>query len=735
MAVGSAPVNRLDQARRFLAGTVLPGAIGSLAVVAVPVSLALLAFAPLGVQAPQPALAAAAGSAALGSLVYAWLSRAALPAGGPSSATTLVLAALIAQLCADPLVLDGSAEGPKRVVAACSAAVALSGGLQVLIARAGLARLARMVPRPVLGGFMNGVALLILLGQLPLLLGVAPGMPLSRLAALAQPLALVFGLGTLALIVALERWRPRWPALLVVLATGTALHLLVSTLWPQAAIGERVGLWRPPWPDLAALLQWAPALGLDRLAPHTTAVLTTAAVIALVGALESLLGLLALDEQLQSRHDPRHELQALGWSNVAGGLLGALPLVFLRARALAVMRAGASSRLAAGAGAVAMALLFYAATPVLGALPLPVLGGIMVAIAISLVDRWTTDMLRRWWRGEGSADLRTGLLVMAAVCAVTLWQGFAAGVALGLLLSMLVLIVRMNRSLLRSEGTAARRPSRRLYPAAVEAELARLRASILVWELEGALFFGNADRLLARAETWPPAARVLVLDLHRVSSVDETGASALAKLSELLRRRQVKLLLSGIEPGSTIEHALDAYGVAAPRQPDIDRATEAAETHVLGKIAHITMVGVPLEGSDLLRGLDAAQKAVVSALMTPRRLAPDEVLFRQGDAADGLYVVSKGSVSLIGSDGQHSQRYLSVSPGMMLGETAMLDGGGRSADAVADTAGMLHHLATDALQQLERSHPEIALQLHRNMAVYLSGRLRSASAAWWSEVH
>ena len=117
------------------------------------------------------------------------------------------------------------------------------------------------------------------------------------------------------------------------------------------------------------------------------------------------------------------------------------------------------------------------------------------------------------------------------------------------------------------------------------------------------------------------------------------------------------------------------------------------------------------------------------------RLLPGEPLFRQGDASNGLYVLALGSVSLIGHDGARTQRFLSVSPGMMLGETAMLDGGGRSADAVADTLAMLHHLDTDALQALQATDPVIAARLHRNIAVHLSVRLRAASAAWWASQH
>jgi SulP family sulfate permease len=69
---------------------------------------------------------------------------------------------------------------------------------------------------------------------------------------------------------------------------------------------------------------------------------------------------------------------------------------------------------------------------------------------------------------------------------------------------------------------------------------------------------------------------------------------------------------------------------------------------------------------------------------------------------------------------------------MMLGETAMLDGGGRTADAVADTFAVLHHLSQRDLQVLEREQPALASRLHANIAVHLSTRLRAASSAWWA---
>lgn len=737
MSVSSPAVSPSSNLRRSWAGA-LGGIAGSLSVLAVPLSLGLLAFSALGTMAAPVGLLATFVTATVGGVVYALAGRARVPASGASSATALVLAALVLSLLADPrLASEGHADLP-RVLAFCALAVALSGLLQMALALAGLARLARLVPRPVLAGFMNGVSLLILVGQLPLLLGVQPGGAVdgaALAAAMDQPGALLLGLGTVAFILVLQRRRSRWPAALIALALGTLLAASWPAQGPGLALGPLVGPLPMHWPDAHVLAPLQQAAAWPLLADHAGAVLATAIVLALIGGLESLLSLLALDEQLDARHDPRHELLAMGLCNLVCGLLGGLPAVVLRARAAAMVQAGGQGRVAAVAGALAFGAVYMLGAPLLATLPLAVLGGIMVTVAIGLVDRWSARLLWHGWRGGDSAELRSGLTVMLLVCGMTLWLGFAAGVALGMLLSMAIFVARMNRSLLRSRLTAAQRPSRRIYPATVEALLQPQRRAIEVWELEGALFFGNADRLVGLAESLDAGVRALVLDLRRVGSIDETAAAAIARLSRTLARRPVLVLLAGLAPGAAPERALLAHGITLPRLPDADRATEVAEQQVLGPAVETTLAARPLEDSDLLRGLDAAEAGTVRAAMAELRLFAGQPLFRQGDPADGLYVLTLGSVSVIGHDGASTQRYLSLSPGMMVGETAMLDGGGRSADAVADGFTVLHHLGSEALQRLQADHPAIAARLHRNIAVHLSRRLRAASIAWWSSQH
>jgi MFS superfamily sulfate permease-like transporter len=712
------------------------GAVVSLAIV---LTMGMMALAPLGAQAASVGVPAAFASVIFSAGLFAAFSCSLLAAGGPSSATALITATLVAQV-----VLEGADSGAGAsvlaVVVTLAAAVALMGLLQLIMALLHLGQLARFVPQPVLAGFMNGVALLILLAQVPALLSLAPTLWRAQgLGALpgAQGGSLALGLGTTAAVWLLARRAPRLPAALLGMLAGLAMFHAARWAAPTWALGGTLGPVAPPHtlPGLLTIFG-QPTAAWGALQQHAPAVMLTAILLALVGTLESMLNFRATDQQFGGRHDETRDLLAMGLSNLVGGLLGALPMVQVRARACAILQAGGRGRSAGLGAAATSALMIGVGGDAIAQLPQAVLAGVMVTVAIALVDPVSWRMLRLG--GSGGPAVRTSLLTVALVCVLTVWQGAAAGVAAGVLLSMVVFVRGLNRSLLRARGDAAACPSRRIYPAAAERLLQEQRRRIVILELEGALFFGSAERVATEAEGLDGERRFLILDLRRVGAIDESGATVLRQLQARLQGRGVGLLLAGVGPASAQRQQLLPYLDEAPTAQhghwftDTDHAVEFAEQQLLaagGAGQEALGEGVPVAQSCLLAGLTQDQQRAVARHMQVQRLRAGERLFSEGDAALGVYVLAQGSISVVSASGQ---RYTSFSPGTIVGELAMLDGQGRSASAVADRDCEVHLLTREALEALAASDPLVCVRLYRNIAVHLAQRLRVASNAWRS---
>lgn len=725
-----------------LPGDVMAGGVNALTALVAVLSLGIVAAGSLGPDAVQMGMKAALVAVIAGGLVYALSGTTKSPAGTPSSATTVIFAALAAQVGSDPQLDLSSERGLISLAAVLGSAVMLMGLLQIGFGLAGLGRLARFVPQPVLAGFMSGIVLLILVTQVRPLLGLPPTSDLTDPATLwkIHPLALLIGVVSAATAWLLGPKQRAMPAPLLGLAIGVGLYAVLSSLMPDARFGDMVGTLPQGWVMPDALLPLAGSATRGLWQRHGSEVVLTAAMLAFIGSLESIFSAIAVDQMTDGRHDSRRELIALGAANMTSGLCGGMPLSLARGRAVQLIDMGAAGRRPVVVAALAFALMYAACGSLLALLPKAPLAGIMVMIAVSLSDRWTRQLLRQWRAGERSPEVRLSLAVVAVVCAMTVAGGFVAGLATGVLMSMLVFMRSVNRSLLRERFSADQRPSRRIYRSEQEALLRDARRRVMVFELEGALFFGSATRLTSECETLARECRCLVLDLRRVSTIDESGAMALQQLSTQLRQRGVTMLLAGVVAGNRHGQRLRDFGCFRnlpgddPRSDwweDADHATEAAE-HLLLADAGMTesQSGVPLAETALLKGLSPEQCAQVQAVLREQRLVAGDLLFHQGDPGDGLYVLTEGLISIVAAGLSERQRFVTFPPGMMFGETAMLDGSGRTAAAVADRASVVHALDKTAFEILSATHPKLGQRLALNIAVHLAERLRGASTAW-----
>jgi MFS superfamily sulfate permease-like transporter/CRP-like cAMP-binding protein len=731
------PGRRARQAS--LLGELRGGVTAAVVSLGILLPLGLLSFAALGMEGVGIGVRAAFATAIFGGLVTIVVGGARIPGSNPKTSTSLIFAGFVVSLVADPQLYGAGGNGLGTLLLLTSLCVGLAGLLQVGYGLLRLGSLVKFVPLPVVAGFMDGVAILIAVSQARPLLGL-PGtrwsMDLGDTLHHVQGGALAIGLGTVALAWFVARRWPRAPWALVGLVGGAAAHFVARQVFPEAGLGPLLGASAAGLPQPTALLPLVdglPAVALD----HVPQLLTTAVVISIIGSLDGLLSAVAVDTAMNTRHDANRMLLGQGLGNLASAVFGGVPVVYSTAVPIATHRAGGNGSGTGWVSVVLLLLILVLGGGALALIPVPVSAGVMLVVALGLFDQWSRVVWRQLRTGSRDRDALWSLTVVITVGAITILFGFVASIAVGVLLSMALFIVTMNRSLVRSTATGATRASRRVYYPDQASLLREHGHRIKVLELEGAVFFGTAEKLSRQVEALATDARFVILDLRRVTTIDASGAMALEGLARRLASTGVALLLAGIVAGDRHAKALRGAGAFLAETDhqwfaDADHALEFAERQLLDEAgARPPEAELPLDGLPLMQGLDAAQQAVLASVLERVALSAGEVLFRAGEPGDRVYVLAQGSISILSGtpeDRKSVRRLASFTPGVIFGETAMLDGGGRTATARADQPSVAYVLTRERLDEIRRTNPALASQVLLNLARQLSARLRNAAA-------
>ena len=465
-------------------------------------------------------------------LAYALLGPSRIMVLGPDSTLAAVIASLILPLAA------GSVE---RAVTLAGALALLSGAFLLLIGFARLGVMADLFSKPIRLGFFNAIALTVIIGQMPKLLGFsapADG-PLERLSVMAhgiaagkaQPVALAIGLASLAVIVALKRWRPRWPGVLVAVAGATVVsavldlsqtaHLAVLGPLPQGM----------PAPSLPLL-----ALSLDDL----RALVPGAAIIALLSFADTSVLSRALAARSHARVNPNQEMLALGVANLAAGLFQGFPISSSASRTPVAEAAGARSQVTSLVGAAVIVLLLVAAPRLLAAMPSAVLGAVVISACLSFADWPSMIALLR----QRPVEFVLAVVSFLGVAFFGVIEGIV--VAIGLSLGVLVwnawhpyctVLVRVDGR--KGYHDASRHPEGRHVPGLV----------IFRWDAQ--LFFANADLFredaLEALRAAPDAPSWLLIAADALNDIDVTSAEVLAELDRELEGRGIQLHFAGLK--------------------------------------------------------------------------------------------------------------------------------------------------------------------------------------------
>ena len=436
--------------------------------------------------------------------------------GGPTGAFVIVVSGIVAHYGVDGLLM-------------CTM---MAGVMILLLGVTGLGSAVRYIPRPVVIGFTNGIAVLIASTQLKDFLGLHVAHPsgvfLPRLIEAARalptmsPIAAALGLGALAVLLVLPRVAPRVPAPIVALVLATAAVMVFDLRAPT--IGSRFG----------ALDLGFPAMVIPRFRPDLVHVLLAPALtVAMLGAIESLLSATVADRMSGDRHQPNVELVAQGIANIISPLFGGLPATGAIARTATNVRAGARTPVAGMIHAITLLVLVLAAGTLVRNVPLAALSAILFVVAWNMGEwREIPEILKLG---------RSDIAVWLATFALTVFVDLTVAVQAGMILAALVFIRKVSVTTGITQVT--------------EDHIQQGRAHILqgrdipegvaVFRIDGPFLFGATDRLrdvVGDPSRLPP---VVILRLRHMTAMDATGLQAIEDLADRLRVSGRMLILCG----------------------------------------------------------------------------------------------------------------------------------------------------------------------------------------------
>jgi SulP family sulfate permease len=735
-AAGDASRARQTTMVQRVLGDVTGGVMAALVAIPQAIPFGIMVFSPLGPSYVWLGIVSGLVSAILGSLACVTISSIRTQICGPRAATAIVLSSLVAALAAQPdlRAADGTPAAGAIFVLLCLSVIA-AGLIQVLLGWLRIGQAVKLIPHPVLTGFLIGLAALLALKQLPVLLGLEVGRDLwsalAEGATLDPTPALIAGITLVAIFVG-GSWITKVPPIATGFVVGCAAAIGFSLAGGQVGPTLSVsGSFHIPLLPLDAGV-WDVVVRVFENREFLATWVVYILIVAIVSSIEALLSLVAYDEATSAYSDSNRELVAQGFSNVVAGAFGGITSVGATVRTMTNRDAGGRTSLSVWIHSGVMAALLFMGGA-LSILPQAVLAGIMLHVALNMVDWWpwrlARDVIGKDTRRKGQIGT---LAVVALTAAVTIGFDSLIAVGVGVILSIAVFARDMSRPIMRRVTTGAALRSRTVRTLPAAEALAALAGQTTVAQLDGPLFFGTADAVRRWAEELDrQRTRQIILDADRIVDIDVTGAHILRQTAARLADKGIGAAISGLPANDPRRRNLIDFGLGDAFEwfDDLDQALEWAEDRLLAGSAPATLQTgaaphLAVDHGALMAGLSDAERAFVASLMREISYERDSILFSEGDRGVDLFVLVKGSVRIELTRAARSIRLSTIAPGVVFGEMALLDERPRSATARAETDVIVKALSRDALAQLAKNAPGAAAVLMHNLAREIASRLR-----------
>jgi sulfate permease, SulP family len=468
--------------------------------------------------------------------------------GGPTGAFVVVVYGIVARHGLDGLYM-------------CTL---MAGALLVILGLTGLGTAVKFIPRPVVVGFTNGIAVIIASTQIKDFFGLKidkiPGEFLARMEVLVHnfgtlsPVQTALGALALSLIVVFARYVKKVPGYIVALFVGTAIVALLKL--PVETIGTRFGGIPSGLPKLQI-----PQFRLDLVRP----LISPAVTVAMLGAIESLMSAVVSDRMSGDRHNPNVELVAQGVANIFSPLFGGLPATGAIARTATNIRSGAKTPVAGMVHALTLLAIVLFAAPLARFIPLSVLAAILFVVSYNMGEWREIPELLKLSRLEIGTWAITFLL--------TVFADLTVAVEVGMILAALVFIRKVTSTTTVSQVTDDY--LREGYAHILQHK--DIPSYVTIFRIHGPFLFGATDKIdeiLSQLAELPP---IIILRLRNMTAIDATGLQALEKLADAVHSSGRGLILCGAreQPARLMKQAEFEQHVGAENISD--NVTEALE--------------------------------------------------------------------------------------------------------------------------------------------------------------
>ncbi len=589
-----------------------------------------------------------------------------------------------------------------------------------------LGALVRFLPYPVIGGFLAGTGWLLVSGAFATMIDAPPGSTL--MAALIQLEGLIYWLPglVLALIILVLLHRHEHPLLIpgVVLGgtllffflawlSGTSLVELSEQGWLLGPFPEE-GLWQPlTFADLRQV-DW-------RIIALQSAGMAT---ILLISGITLLLNFSGLELAAKEDGEINRELRVAGAANLAAAAVSGL--ISFQQLGLSALnyKTGANSRLVGVIAAALCGVVLLFGISLLSFIPVVIVSALLLYLGLEFLYEW---LVEGWFRLP-----KIDYLIVIVILLVTAIIGFMEAVAFGLIFSLILFVVGYSRvEVVRKELTGVTYHSRVARSRRQQQILLQAGQQMLILELQGFIFFGTADDLLARvwhrlqdAQCLPLQA--VLLDFRRVTGLDSTAVFSFMRMQQYAEIKGFTLFYTGLS--AQVRRQIE-QGAAAPEcetvrfAASLEQGVEWCENNILNQTG-IYIDKQPLSLLDQLADiLPDTELADILPYFEKMEVEAGYHLIQQGEHAENLYFVADGQVTAVLDLDRETPVRLETTGGGVIGEVGFYLGWERTASVVVDVPGQIYRLSRRSLQRMEKENPTAAAKMHRLIVYLLAERV------------